>query len=325
MNMKTNKIFLIISLSVLAGANILPNKARREYAPLYINEKGTTILQENFKDPKNNLLISNVPAHNGRIHSVWIHDLGDSGLMMQVLESKQRCTIQSTFLNTADLANTFENIKSLEEEVSFEKPMDAMGPEVMTAKLQLVVSDEPMPHSLLPEKFQEHCPPTFKVFPAHTFDPARSTPDNPAMVKRNITHPNDVYDYVHPSWVAKERPRRQSDETYPCTLTDGSTSSQCGLDLCSDYKGNFLPKSQCEIVNTDCDFGCEVKDFRMDCWERGANDGACVYYILSDCKLADGSEKPQCVIHATTGDNRCSACCMNSQCEPQVPTCGPKN
>ena len=45
-----------------------------KYTTIKLNELGTKFIQENIMDSEIGLMISNVPAHNGRVASKYIHD-----------------------------------------------------------------------------------------------------------------------------------------------------------------------------------------------------------------------------------------------------------
>jgi hypothetical protein len=301
------QILILLSMIVLA--------TQGQYAPLYIQERGTTFLQENYKDTVNNLMISIVPAHNDRVHSKWIYDLGtvsqystsyiyvtalfdfifQTGLMMQVIEKSRTCTIENAIFNASQLVDAFDYMNNIQENTSYNEPLEAMGPNTITKNLVFMVSDESMPHSFLPEKFQEHCPPGFEVFAAHTYDPDQVTAENPYMLKdiTNMTHEKDFYDYVPPSMVPHVRRRRA-----PCQTVDRQ----------------IVPN--CHLVDNECDSGlCEVPDMRF--WCRPTNnensDSACTY-ILSDCIKEDRTTKIKCIFHIASGNQMCHACCMNKNC-----------
>ena len=45
-----------------------------KYTTIKLNELGTKFIQENIMDSESGLMISNVPAHNGRVASKYIYD-----------------------------------------------------------------------------------------------------------------------------------------------------------------------------------------------------------------------------------------------------------
>ena len=51
-----------------------------EKVDTYINEHGTTIRQTTYKDSKGNMMISEVPAHNGLLETKWVFDLDEVSL-----------------------------------------------------------------------------------------------------------------------------------------------------------------------------------------------------------------------------------------------------
>ena len=48
-----------------------------EKVDTYINEHGTTLRQTTYKDSKGNMMISEVPAHNGLLETKWVFDLDE--------------------------------------------------------------------------------------------------------------------------------------------------------------------------------------------------------------------------------------------------------
>ena len=48
-----------------------------EKVDTYFNEHGTTIRQRTYKDSKGNMMISEVPAHNGKLETKWVFDLDE--------------------------------------------------------------------------------------------------------------------------------------------------------------------------------------------------------------------------------------------------------
>lgn len=280
------QILLLLSTAVVLATAIVP---RGEYAPLYVNEHGTTIMQENYKDNFNNLLISDVPAHNGRLHTKWVFDLDpESGLMMQVQEISKSCTIQKSFLNASIMIDGFEKVKGMKGEVSFQQPLSETNTHIEERSFDILISEESIPHEFLPEKFKEHCPPTFEAFAAHTIDLQAATPENPLMVKENITNPSDFYDYVVPELAPLSRRKRE------CRFIDGSTVEDC------------------RYVDIECPGRlCEPKHLRYQCSIGGSG---CVYILFGCIDPDTGVTKPQCMSHILTGNRRCPPCCMNKAC-----------
>jgi len=281
-----------------------------------LTEHGHNFSQIIKIDKVKRLTISEVPAHNGRIATIFYAD-ETNGLTLQVSQETKTASFLRTFIGQG-----VENQESVLEEMAmqddnnFENDRVAVTPETASEIKLLDIEGPEVSLDCVPEKYKDLIPEGFKIQLVHQVQDYSGHNVFKSKDEKNMT----IYD---PLTQKDYLPGDNVDELFksifegilpPCALnrrkrSNTNISLRSRPSYCVDENGRILGEDRrctTRVTSVEECLACRATNVGYDCVDSGRN---CVYVLKCNVITHGG-----CIHHQASSTISCQPCCLARGC-----------